>query len=140
MLADAENIAFAVPINVVKRVVPQLIENGRIIRPWLGITGELITAKELGELFNFPLVDGFLVETVVPGSPAEKAGLRGGWLPIKIAGDEYLFGGDIITAANGVALYSDQKLENFLQSLKIGDNVRLDIFETEKGARLNSPS
>jgi S1-C subfamily serine protease len=132
ILAEAENIAFAVPINIAKRVVPQLIEKGRIIRPWLGITGELIKADELGQLFNFPFVDGFLVEMVISGSPAEKAGLRGGWLPIKVAGDEYLFGGDIITAANGVALYSDQKLENFVASIKVGDTVRLDLFRNGK--------
>jgi serine protease Do len=128
ILTEAENIAFAIPINVAKRVLPQLITKGRIIRPWLGITGSLIKASELGELFNLPFVDGFLVETVVPGSPADKAGLHGGWLPVKVAGDEYLFGGDIITAANGVALYSDEKLDKFVGSLKIGDKVRLEVF------------
>jgi len=71
LLPGAENMAFAIPVNIAKRIMPQLIENGRMIRPWIGVQGQLINAKELKEIFNFDLIDGLLVEAVDPESPAE---------------------------------------------------------------------
>lgn len=131
VLVGAENIGFAVPINIAKGVLPQLVAKGRVVRPWLGVHGKLIR-KELGTIFNFPLVDGFLVETVEPGSPAQRVGMRGGELPIKIAGEEFLFGGDIITAANGQPLGDPEKFSSFVRSLKVGDKVRLTVFREGK--------
>src|SRR5262249_9624312 len=98
LLADAKSIGFAIPINIVKQAVPQLVQHGRVIRPWLGVSGKVI-GKEVRSLLKLPLVDGFLVETVEPGSPAAKAGVHEGDLLIAIAGGEVLFRGDIITAA-----------------------------------------
>jgi S1-C subfamily serine protease len=127
MMTGAENIGFAIPINVAKQVMHQLIRDGRVIRPWLGVRGRLIKAKGLKAIFNLPLVDGFLVETVDPASPAETAGVRGGALPIVISGEEYLFGGDIITMGNGSALDEETRFDDFVRSLKVGDSVRLII-------------
>ena len=131
-LIGAENIGFALPIHVVKRVLPQLVKYGRVIRPWLGIRGRLIDSREIGAIFSFKLVDGFLIETIEPGSPAEQAELIGGQLPVKIAGQEFLFGGDIITAANGFALQDPKNYEDFVRSLKVGDKVNLTVFREEK--------
>jgi serine protease Do len=131
-LTGVQNIGFAISINLAKQVVPQLVQHGRVIRPWLGTAGKLVS-KELGGLFNIPItVDGFLVETVEPGSPAEKAGIRGGVLPIRIAGEEFLLGGDIITAANGKALDEHDKYLTFVQSLRVGDEVRLNLYREGK--------
>jgi hypothetical protein len=96
-----ENISFAVPINLAKAIMPQLIESGRVLRPWTGIRGRLIMAEEFREIFNVNVVDGLMVETVDPGSPANEAGLRGGELPVMIAGEDFLLGGDIIFSING---------------------------------------
>jgi len=130
-LTGVENIGFAIPINIAKQVVPQLVKHGRLIRPWLGTAGKLVK-KKLVSFLNIPMVDGFLVETIEPGSPAEKAGIRGGVLPIKIAGEEFLFGGDIITAANGKALNNPEEYIKFVQSLKVGDKVRMNIYREGK--------
>jgi len=127
MLGRAENIGFAVPINVAKRFLPQLIEKGRVIRPWVGVGGKYIK-KELGEIINIPMVDGFLVETIDPESPAELAGLRKGYLPVTIGGNEILFGGDIIIAGNGQRLDSFEELVKFTRSLNVGDKVRLTLY------------
>lgn len=131
VLSGAQNIGFAVPINVAKRVLPQLISEGRVIRPWIGISGKAIS-KELRAIFNLPPVEGFLVETIEPGSPAERAGLNEGELPITIAGEEFLLGGDIITAINGNPLKGAHVLEQVLRSLEIGDRVRLTLFREGK--------
>jgi serine protease Do len=130
-IMGVENIGFAIPINIAKQVVPQLVQNGRVIRPWLGTAGKLIS-KELGAFFKIPLEDGFLVETVEPGSPAEKAGVQGGMMPIRIAGEELLLGGDIVTAANGTPLNDPEKYTKFVQSLKVGDKVRLNLYREGK--------
>lgn len=127
ILAEAQNIGFAIPINVAKSVIPELVKHGRVIRSWLGIVGKLVK-KELMGIIKLPLVDGFLIETVDPGSPAEQAGIHGGDLPLTIAGTEFLLGGDIITEINGQPVGNAEKLLKGIGSLKVGDKVRLTLF------------
>jgi serine protease Do len=127
VLIDAQAIGFAVPINVARQVLPQLAEQGRVVRPWLGVGGKNI-GRELREILRIPLVNGFLVETIEPGSPAELAGLQEGELPIMIGDEQFLLGGDIITAANGQSLDEPEKFAKFVRSLKVGDTVRLTVY------------
>jgi len=126
-IGEEGNLGFSIPIDIVKEVLPQMIEKGRVIRPWVGVAGQLIT-KELADIVNVPLVDGFLVESVEPDSPAGRAGLRGGRLPISIMARDWYLGGDIITEANGVSLADPTSFHVFVRSLKVGDEVRLKIF------------
>jgi S1-C subfamily serine protease len=130
-LTEAENIAFAVPINTAKRILPQLIQQGRVIRPWFGVVGKMVD-QELRDIVNLPLVAGFLVEAVEPGSPAEQAGLQGGSLLIAIAGEEFLFGGDIITMVNGLSASDPEKFFQLAHTLKVGDTVRLALWHDGK--------
>ncbi len=130
-LYNAQNVGFALPINIAKEVIPQLVEQGRVIRPWVGIHGQLVK-KEALSIINLPLVDGFLVETVEPGSPAERGGVRGGELPIAIVGTEFLLGGDIITAINGESLDDSEKFLKVVRSLKVGDKVTLSLYHEMK--------
>ncbi|MFM9842691.1 MAG: S1C family serine protease [Dongiaceae bacterium] len=127
MLVNAENIGFSVPANLAKEVIPQLIQQGRVIRPWYGINGKLVS-EALRGLLRVPLVPGFLIETIEPGSPPERAGLRGGSFALSIGQDEFLLGGDIITKVNGVGLTDLASLVSVVNSLKVGDRVRLDYF------------
>jgi S1-C subfamily serine protease len=131
ILAEAQNIGFAVPINIAKQVIPEMVDRGRVIRPWFGISGKLIK-KELMEIINIPLVDGFLVETIEPESPAQQAGLHGGRLPITIAEMEFLLGGDIITEINGQPLDEHDKFVKLIRSLNVGDKVRLTLYRDKK--------
>jgi len=140
LLADAKNIGFAIPSNIVKQVLPQLVQQGRVMRPWLGVSGKVI-GKEVQDLLKLPLVDGFLVETIEPGSPAAKAGLHEGELLIAISGEDFLFGGDIITAANGKELDDTEKFTQFVRTLKVGDTVRLTLYHdgTTRQVEFNLP-
>jgi serine protease Do len=130
-LAEAQNIGFAVPINIAKQVIPEMVERGRVIRPWFGISGKLIKKEFMG-IINIPLVDGFLVETIEPESPAQQAGLHGGVLPITIAEMEFLLGGDIITKINGQSLDEPDEFLKLIRSLKVGDKVRLTLYREKK--------
>lgn len=127
ILPEAQNIGFAIPINLAKEVIPSLLSKGRVIRPWLGFHGQLI-GRRLREILRIPLVDGLLVEVVEPGSPAEKAGLQGGENEIIIGGRDFLVGGDIITSLNGAAMTSPQKLLKAVRKLRVGDTLDLTVF------------
>jgi S1-C subfamily serine protease len=131
IIPDAQNIGLAVPINLVKAVLPSLIAEGRLVRPWLGFHGQFID-RDLQKLLRIPLEIGFLIEVVEPGSPAEQADLRGGELELVIAGDEFLLGGDIITKLNDTSLTTPENLLAALAKLKLGSTVNLTIFRWGK--------
>jgi serine protease Do len=133
MVTDAQNIGFAVPINIAKQAIPQLVEHGRIIRPWFGMSVKPIR-KEAMEIINAPLADGLLVEKVESGSPAQQAGIRGGNLLVAVAGEQYLLGGDVITEMNGLSPNNPRRFTEMVNSLKVGDMVRLTLYR-EKHAR-----
>ncbi len=124
---DARNIGFAIPINVAKTALRSLREVGRVVRPWLGIQGRTMDPG-LSTVLKMSVTAGFLVEVVEDGSPAERAGLRGGNLSMTIQGEEYLLGGDIVTALNGAPTRTAQELNTRVKTLRPGQRVKLTIF------------
>jgi serine protease Do len=130
-LPAAQNIGFAVPIDLVKEVLPSLIRDGRLIRPWFGVQGQII-ASALKDLLRIPLADGFLVELVEPGSPAQQAGIEGGNLDLTIAGQPVLIGGDIITEIDGLPAGDPDKMAQALRALRVGAKVHLTLVREEK--------
>ena len=131
IVADAHGIGFAVPVNLIKDVLPTLLENGRVMRPWLGFHGQLI-GKGLAQVLRTPAMSGLLVEVIEPGSPAEKAGIRGGTIEISIDGSELLWGGDVVAAINGVRLNTPERLFETMSAIRIGQTVRLELRRDEQ--------
>jgi S1-C subfamily serine protease len=131
VISEAQNIGFAIPINLVKTLLGSLVAEGRVIRPWLGFHGQIVD-DSLRDLLRLPLVPGLLIEVLEPGSPAERVGLRGGRLELSIAGQEYLLGGDVITSLNGARLSSPEAFARAIRSLKVGDTVSLTVFRDEE--------
>ena len=121
-MSEAQNIGFAVPINLAKKTIPELIKEGRVIRPWVGINGKYVE-KDSMAILNVPLTEGFLIETIEPGSPAQKAGLRGGQLPVMIASLEILLGGDIITHIDEIPIDSEEMIVKISRSLRVGQKM-----------------
>jgi len=132
MLKEAQGMGFAVPVRIVKQVVPELLANGRIVRPWHGIYGRMIDPF-LAIILHLPPVQGFLVETVEPGSPAEKIGLKGGDLPVKIGAETFLLGGDIILSVDGTKLTSMKTVLSIVSGFKVGETVKIEYLDPEKG-------
>jgi S1-C subfamily serine protease len=113
-------IGFAVPVDTVNRVVPQLISQGRYIRPALGI--------EMDDRINRRLVDvlqteGVFVLSVEPGSAAERAGLRAA----RIAPDGTFVAGDVIIGVEGHGIAGVGELLGRLDDYKVGDTVKLQL-------------
>jgi S1-C subfamily serine protease len=136
ILTDAQNIGFAIPINLVKSVMPSLTEHGRVVRPWLGVQGELVT-QALKDLLRIPLVDGFLVEGVDPGSPADKLGIVGGKMEIVIDGQPVLLGGDIVTHIDGAPVDGVDRLSTALAAFSVGKTIHVTIFRNSDVVELD---
>jgi len=119
MASGAENIGFAIPINDVKKIINDVKVSGRIIRPYLGVRYALIN-DAIKEKNNLSVNYGALIlrgETssdlaVIPGSPADKAGLAEN---------------DIILEVNGVKVDQDNRLENLISKYSVGDEITLKL-------------
>ncbi|MDH3742308.1 MAG: trypsin-like peptidase domain-containing protein [Hyphomicrobiales bacterium] len=122
-----ENLGFAIPSNVVKEAVNELLKNGRIIRAWHGIYGRMVDVQALSFL-NIPLTLGYLVETIEPGSAAERAGLIAGSVPVRIGAQEFVLGGDIITRVNETPLVDIETVMKVVNALKVGQKVKVEYF------------
>lgn len=117
-----ENVGFAIPINNVKLIVESVLENGRILRPYLGIRYVSIT-PEFARANNLSVTSGILIsgneeaEAIVNNSPADKAGL---------------LDGDIITEIDGTQINDDNKLPTLLLKYKAGDKVKLNVLRGDQ--------
>jgi S1-C subfamily serine protease len=132
-----EGVAFAVPSNTLRRIVPQLIENGTAQYTWLGITSNsadngisaAYTVAALAEQFNLPIDYGVLIVDVVPNSPAAQAGLRGGDREEFVRGQNVVLGGDIIVSVNGTTTRDfDQLIAYLVTNTSPGDEVKLGVY------------
>jgi S1-C subfamily serine protease len=114
-------IGFAVPVDTVNRVVPQLIAKGSVERPILGIATRDVQIRDNGQR-------GVLVYQIQPNSAAQAAGLEG-YSPERGEGE---WPGDIIIAVQGQETPNTQKLRDVLDKHKVGDTVKLTILREGK--------
>jgi S1-C subfamily serine protease len=128
---EAENIGFAIPVETLRRELPELIRTGKVARPWHGLYGQMVTPVILQLLGAPPMAAlvtrGFLVETVEPGSAADLAGIRGGTLPVQWGMQEMILGGDIIVQVNGTEIQSLEDAGVVVQELAIGKTVTVKL-------------
>jgi S1-C subfamily serine protease len=129
-------VGFAVPVNIIKLVVPDLIEKGKHDWAWLGVRGGSLTPG-LIDANNLPVTKGAYITEVVSGGPSDKAGLRGSTGTTTVNGRETLVGGDVVIAVNGVTVnsFDDLLIYVSLQS-KPGDEVTLTIVRNGKNQDL----
>jgi putative serine protease PepD len=129
--AGSIGIGFAIPIDKVSEIARQLITNGQAKHTYLGIEGTEIT-PDLQQAVNLPVGAGVLVGHVVPGSPADMAGIRGGSTTATIGGQTLTLGGDIITSIDGHKITSFANLAETIASKSAGDRVTLGILRDGK--------
>jgi S1-C subfamily serine protease len=120
-------IGFAVPSNTVRRVVSDLIKEGRVLRPSLGIDGYTIT-EELASALGLPVNQGILIARVLGGGSAERAGLRGADQMLIIYNERILVGGDILTRIDSKEVNSMDELRLVLEKYRPGQTVQITFY------------
>lgn len=127
-----QGVGFAVPAQTVLRVVPELIEQGKVEYSWLGIStvpaGNGLSLAALAEQLQLPVSSGVLVEGVTANSPASKAGIRGGDHTVFVRGRDVCAGGDIIVAVDNYYVNNMDDLVAYLVThTRPGDTVTMLI-------------
>ena len=124
---EFSGVGFAIPSNTMKRIVPHLIQDGHYKHPWLGVSGITVDA-DLADNIGISARSGFLIENIVPDSPASKAGLHASNQTKTVDGIKYRFGGDIIIGVDNTQVMKLEDLLNYLQDNKsAGDKMILKI-------------
>ena len=118
-------IGFAVPINTAKSEIAQLEKGGTVRGAYLGLTS--LTIDGSLSALNLPVKSGALVQSVQKGTPAEKAGIRGGTVSGSTEGGQVAVGGDIITSIVGKTVTSSEDVANDVQAHKPGDTIAIGL-------------
>jgi len=119
-------IGFAIPIDTARSEIHQLITNGEVEHAFIGISGGTIT-PELAKAINLPVKEGVIVQSVVKGGPAAKAGLEGGTTSATIDGAKVSLGGDIITEVDGKKVAGMDEVVEIVNKAKPGESLELTI-------------
>lgn len=124
-------VGFAIPINIAKRIVPQLIQNGQVYRPKLGIMP--YNVEDVRDRVQLPVNSGVLIYQAYPSGAAAAAGLRG--FTQDDNGDVFL--GDIITGIGGEKVDNKDDLARLLDKYQIGDTIQIEV--VRNGRRTSVP-
>ena len=111
-----QGIGFAIPANMVRQVMNAIVEDGKVVRGWLGVTIQNLT-EDLAASFDFAGTDGVLIGDVIEDGPADRAGLQSG---------------DIIVQYDGQAVDDMNRLRNRIAATKPGQKVEFEIFRDGK--------
>jgi S1-C subfamily serine protease len=128
-----QGLGFAVPIDTAKNSFGQIVKTGHVAYPWMGVTLETLT-PDLAKTFKYNVSAGALVSAVKAGSPAAKAGIKGGTSTVTVQGLRFIVGGVVITAVNGKPVSSAAELVQAVDAYRPGDTVTLTTVD-KQGAR-----
>jgi S1-C subfamily serine protease len=135
-------IGFAVPVDTVRRVVPELIARGYYPHPWLGISTWTLTPERASILreagMNVPVEEGLLIVEIVKRGPAAEARLRGGDTQVRLGRVILLIGGDILTEIDGQPIKSDRDLRLYVDTKTlVGQTIEVTVWRD--GQKLTVP-
>jgi S1-C subfamily serine protease len=121
IVAAGQGIGFAIPVNMAKQVVEQLIKKGSVTRAWLGVAIQPVT-EDIAASFGFKKTGGALISDVMAGSPAEKAGLKQG---------------DILVTFDGKKIKDARQLQLAVAEAPIGKSLTAEVFRDGKFLQVN---
>jgi S1-C subfamily serine protease len=124
-------IGFAIPINTAKAVLADFSRYGHVRRPSLGIVGFAI-GPDLAQQMGLAADSGVLVQRVVPGGAAQRAGIRGGNQRAYIGNTPVMLGGDLIIAIDGHRVTDPQDINDIMDQHEVGDAVSVTILRGKK--------
>ncbi len=126
-----DGVGFAVPVSAIERSIKQLRETGTAEYAYIGVSSQSLY-PQLAEKLNLDTEFGGLVATVVPGGPADKAGLEGGDENLVFQGQPYKIGGDVILSVDGEDVVEVDDLARLVSEHQPGDRVKLEILHGGK--------
>jgi S1-C subfamily serine protease len=118
-------IGFAVPVNTVRNIAAQIISTGKVAHAYLGVETAPIT-PELTKLYHLP-ASGLIIQAVVGGGPAKRAGLAGGSTSVVVNGESYRLGGDVIVGVDGAPVSAFEQLRDAIARKQPGDTIKLEV-------------
>ena len=122
-------VGFAVPVDTIRRVLPDLLAYGRYRHPWLGIRYAYAVTSGLAETLQLPAENGLLLVQLLDGSPLGDAGLQGAQRETIIGNQRVFVGGDLLTTVNDTPITSYEQLDAFLEdNFTVGDGVTIGGF------------
>jgi S1-C subfamily serine protease len=122
----SEGVGFAVPISVVKRSLAQLQQGGKIEYAYIGVSSQALY-PQLAEKLGLGVDYGGLLAEVVPGGPADEAGLKGSDEKLRFQAGDYEVGGDTILAVDGHKVVRPDDLSRYISSYRPGQKVTLEV-------------
>jgi len=128
---QSSGIGFAIPINTAKAVLADLTRYGKVKRPSLGISSYGI-GPDLASQMGLAVDSGVLIQKVVPGGAAERAGLRGGNQQAYVGNMAILLGGDLIVAIDGQEVTDPQDINAMMDKHQAGDTISVTIYRGRK--------
>jgi S1-C subfamily serine protease len=130
-----DGVGFAVPVSAIKRSVAQLEEDGSVEYAYIGVSSQALY-PQLADKLGLDTTFGGLLAEVVPGGPAEKAGLEGGEEKLRFQAGEYRTGGDVILEADGQKVVQPDDLARFVAYRKPGEQVTLTVLHDGEKERV----
>ncbi|HVN94352.1 MAG TPA: trypsin-like peptidase domain-containing protein [Terracidiphilus sp.] len=128
---QSSGIGFAIPINTAKAVLADLIRYGKVKRPSLGIVSYAI-GPDLASQMGLAADSGVLIQRVLPGGAAERAGLRGGTEQAYVGNQPIMIGGDLIIAIDGQQVTDPEDISALMDKHQAGDTVSVTIVRGKK--------
>ncbi len=128
---QSSGIGFAIPINTAKAVLADLTRYGRVKRPSLGIVSYAI-GPDLASQMGLSADYGVLIQSVVPGGAAERAGLHGGNQQAYVGNTPIMLGGDLIMAIDGQQVTDPQDISAIMDKHQAGDTVSVTILRGQR--------
>jgi S1-C subfamily serine protease len=128
---QSSGIGFAIPINTAKAVLADLLKFGRVKRPSMGIVSFAI-GPDLASQMGFAAVSGMLIQRVVPGGAADRAGLRGGTEQAYVGNTQIVLGGDLIIAIDGQQVTDPQDINAIMEKHQAGDTVTVTFIRGQR--------
>ncbi len=138
-----DGLGFAVPINTAIRSLEQLKANGKVTYAWMGVSLQDPHQRHRRHVQLEVTQGGALVEQVSPGSPAAKAGIKGGTKTVTVQGEQFIIGGDVIVKVDNTQIKTADDLIAYLGTKKPGDTVTVTVERDGKTQELDvsrSPS
>jgi S1-C subfamily serine protease len=125
-------VGFAVPVDTIKRVLPELMEFGRYRHPYLGIRYAYGITPGLAESLSLPVEAGLLLVQLDRNSPLDKAGVQGAQKEVILGNRRVYIDGDILTAIDGTPIVSVEQLQLLQEQHQIGDEVTVALLSNGK--------